>query len=111
MAKKTKKPAGDCVAIDSAVGLASWLLVIELLVFLEGWTGRFVSVGEIARRPVAQREETAAQRPHATTLAGGARFETAAPGNCCHSAPHKGGVAAIGPRLKAAAPPNPSDGR
>lgn len=78
--------------------------------------GRFVSVGEIARRLVAsliaQREETAAPKPHATTRQGGARFETAAPGNCCHSASHTGGVAAIGPRLKAAAPPNPSvDGR
>ena len=77
--------------------------------------GRFVQVGEIARRLVgsllAKREETAAQQPHATTLQGGARLETAAPGNCCHSAPHTGGVAAIGPRLKAAAPPNPSDGR
>lgn len=77
--------------------------------------GRFVHVGEIARRLVgsliAKREERAAQQPHATTLQGGARFETAAPGDSRHSAPHTGGVAAIGPRLKAAAPPNPSDGR
>lgn len=35
MAKKTKNPAPDRVAIDSAVGLVAWLLVVELLVFLE----------------------------------------------------------------------------
>lgn len=38
MAKKTrttKKATGDRVAIDSAVGIVSWLLVVELLVFLE----------------------------------------------------------------------------
>jgi hypothetical protein len=77
--------------------------------------GRFVSVGEIARRLVssllAQREETAAHWPHATILADGAKFEDAAPGNRSHSAPLKGGVGAIGPRLNAATPPNPSDGR
>lgn len=35
MAKKTKKPVPDRVAIDSAVGLVAWLLVVETLVFLE----------------------------------------------------------------------------
>jgi hypothetical protein len=35
VAKKTKKPAPDRVAIDSAVGIVAWLLVVELLVFLE----------------------------------------------------------------------------
>lgn len=77
--------------------------------------GRFVSVGEIARRlvkrQIAKRRQIAAQQLHATTLAGGAKFETAAPGNCCHSASHTGGVADIGPRLNAAKPPNPSNGR
>jgi len=78
--------------------------------------GRFVSVGEIARRLVgsllAKREEMAARGLRATTQTGGAKFETAAPGNCCHSASHTGGVAAIGPRLNAETPPNPSvDGR
>lgn len=35
MPRKTKKPAPDRVAIDSAVGIVAWLLVVELLVFLE----------------------------------------------------------------------------
>lgn len=35
MAKKTRKTVPDRVAIDSAVGIVSWLLVVELLVFLE----------------------------------------------------------------------------
>ena len=32
---RKKKPVGDRIAIDSAVGLVAWLLVVELLVWLE----------------------------------------------------------------------------
>lgn len=35
MPRKKKQPVPDRVAIDSAVGLVAWLLVVELLVFLE----------------------------------------------------------------------------
>lgn len=32
---RKKKTAGDRVAIDSAVGIVAWLLIVELLVWLE----------------------------------------------------------------------------